>query len=56
MWNIELNGFDCSDLKWKLHEGVPGHGTLERGAHWRNGLSGPLHNDRGAGAETWSRA
>ena len=52
-----LNGLDCSDLEWKLHDGALVHGVLEQSADesWlassRTRVSGHLHNYRGSGVE-----
>ena len=51
-----LDGFDCSDLERKLHEGMLGKVVLKHSADesWidstRTGVSDDLHNYRGTGA------
>ena len=52
-----LQGFDCSDLEWMLHEGTLGYDAVELStdepwiAPGRTGALGHLHNDPGTGAE-----
>ena len=52
-----LDGFECGDLEWKLHEGVFGDGFVEqssdeqRTASRSAGVSSHLHRGHGTGAE-----
>ena len=46
-----LDGIDCCNLEWKLHEGTFGNSLVEQSSNEQRGarISGHLHNDHGIG-------
>ena len=50
-----LDGLDCGNLEWKLHEGMLGNGDVKQSSDesrivsWSAGISSHLHDDHGIG-------